>query len=290
MEDDVRRPVRCLTVLIVGLHLTASCREEQKRVNEKRKVDTVAADDKALPEEPGAASIEENARSGKLKRCFRRSDFSPTRMGTDPVAILRRQRDDDLAFPDPSSVWKDREIRVCWMDEGHESDKAEVRSVIAATWGEALNALKGSARVTFTGWDRCSNDDDGEVRIAIRDQEPRTVDLGRRNDTEAGGPNVYLNFALTNWQPTSGCRGKPHRDVIRTIAAHEFGHVLGLAHEQNRSDDQQDCADAGRNGTCTYCAPDAKSIMHYCRQGAACVPDLSECDRAAIVELYTVYR
>ena len=160
-------PARCFTFLFLGLHLTASCREEHERVDEKRKVDVVAADDKTLPAEPGAASTEEHARSGKLKRCFRQADLAPTRMGRDPVEVLRRLRDDNFAFPDPSSVWRDRDIRVCWMDDGHASDKAEVRDVIDATWGETLNALEGNARVTFTGWDRCSNGNDGEVRIAI---------------------------------------------------------------------------------------------------------------------------
>jgi hypothetical protein len=78
------------------------------------------------------------------------------------------------------------------------------------------------------------------------------------------------------------------RDCIASIAAHEFGHALGYAHEQNRFDAPGECRQLrqGSDGDLLMTPYDPGSVMNYCNERYNNDGQLSEYDRRALAIVY----
>ena len=201
-----------------------------------------------------------------------------------------------------SALWNIAAIPVCWEDSALQSsvsadDRALVQQAIHESWETALSevSLPAHQQIHFVGWQSCAVDTVAAstgLRVASIDARPETAGLsykGSLGQELAGVPNgVRLNFTFQNWEPACAVDSQERSYCIYAIAVHEFGHALGLAHEQNRTDTASPCSDQvqGPNGNVYYGKWDPQSVMNYCNASWDDAGILSSNDQAGIRTLY----
>ncbi len=156
---------------------------------------------------------------------------------------------------DLASKWPSTTIPVCWENptNANARGRAWTKEAVYETW------VRHSS-LNFTGWSKCIRISRG-IRILIDDDVPHTKGLGNQLDGTRNG--MVLNFTFHKWGRSCS---KSLKDCIKVIAVHEFGHALGFAHEQNRSDAPKECQKErqGPDGDTDLTKYDLHSVMNYC--------------------------
>jgi erythromycin esterase-like protein len=151
--------------------------------------------------------------------------------------------------------------------------------------------------VSFTDFSPCPSDASGFVRVTVADERPRVGDASFFGPGALGKEGaVVMNLTFQNYR-SDLCSGPGHiEQCIRSYALHEFGHLLGLMHEHERSDNA--CPGFGDTyrGSGDFWSTswgtnyDPESIMNYCMNAKQLTSNtpvtLSDGDVAILKRLY----
>lgn len=175
-----------------------------------------------------------------------------------------------------TSRWLQTSIPLCWEPTtvDYSREKTWVIDAVKNSWEE-------HSPLEFIGWGTCTDKQEG-VHIKIADAPPESKALGRNLNRVNDG--VILNFEMKEIQIPCGT---DRQQCIRTVAVHEFGHVIGLVHEMYNGKVPDTCTQSqGPDGDHSLTPHDEESVMNYCNPLYGNLGKLSKGDILSVKKMY----
>jgi hypothetical protein len=189
-------------------------------------------------------------------------------------------------------------IPVCWENASANNIYAPTFTIPESTSREWVrNAVEGQwsryGRLNFTTWDTCTPGKPG-VHIQIFQSGGSSAPGGSTMNGVTNGVKLNLYYGDRPGDCQASQASLQH--CVQAVALHEFGHVLGFYHEEERPD-----YSSSATGACAkqswpnanpqyYGAYDVDSVMSYCGQPADQIntwkDQLSPGDIAAVQKAY----